>query len=59
MLKGVISSDEAAFKAGQENTYHLLHDFRHTLERFLHLRPVNDAVWEGIKREFEECVSHL
>ena len=59
MLKGVITPDEAAFRAGQENTYHLLHDFRHMLEQFFHLRPVNDAVWEGVKQEFEECVRHL
>lgn len=59
MLNGVITPDEAAFRAGQENTYHLLHDFRHMLEQFFHLRPVNDAVWEGVKREFEECVSKL
>ena len=59
MLKGVITSDESAFKAGQDNTYHLLHDFRHTLEQVFHLKPVNDAVWKVIKKEFEDRVSYV
>lgn len=59
MLKGVIKSDEAAFKAGQDNTYHLLHDFRKVLERFFNLTPINDATWETIKNDFIKTVEAI
>lgn len=59
MLKGVIKSDEAAFKAGQDNTYHLLHDFRKVLEKFFNLAPINDATWEIIKNDFVNTVKAI
>lgn len=59
MLKGVITSNEVAFKAGQDNTYHLLHNFRNTLENFFNLPPINDATWEIIKNDFIKNVEAI
>ena len=59
MLRGVITSNEVAFKAGQNNTYHLLHDFRKVLEEFFNLAPINDATWEIIKNDFVNTVKAI
>lgn len=59
MLTGVINSDEIAFKAGQKNTEHLLHDFRHDIKDFFSLDDIPDAVWETTKNEFVEKVKSL
>lgn len=59
MLTGVINSDEIAFKVGQENTEHLLHDFRHDIKDFFSLDDIPDAVWETTKNEFIEKVKSL
>lgn len=59
MLRGVITSNEVAFKAGQNNTYHLLHDFRKVLEKFFNLAPINDATWEIIKNDFVNTVKAI
>lgn len=51
-LKGVITKDEAAFRSGQENTYHVLNDFRREIESFFSLSPINDGAWEMAKKRF-------
>lgn len=56
MLTGVIHRDEIAFKAGQKDTEHLLHDFRHDIRTFFSLDGINDAIWESAKNEFVEKV---
>lgn len=56
MLKGVINSDEIAFKAGQESTEHLLHDFRKDIVEFFSLDPTSDAVWDSTKKDFIDRV---
>ena len=56
MLTGVIHRDEIAFKAGQKDTEHLLHDFRNGIKTFFSLDNINDAIWETTKNEFIEKV---
>lgn len=56
MLTGVIHRDEIAFKAGQKDTEHLLHDFRHDIKTFFSLDGINDAIWDSAKSEFIEKV---
>ncbi len=56
MLTGVINSNEIAFKAGQEDTEHLLYDFRQDIKKFFSLNSIPDAVWESAKKEFIEKV---
>ncbi len=56
MLTGVIHRDEIAFKAGQKDTEHLLHDFRHDIKTFFSLDGINDAIWDSAKNEFIEKV---
>lgn len=56
MLTGVIHRDEIAFKAGQKDTEHLLHDFRNDIRIFFSLDNINDAIWETTKNEFIEKV---
>lgn len=56
MLTGVIHRDEIAFKAGQKDTEHLLHDFRNDIRTFFSLDNINDAIWETTKNEFIEKV---
>ena len=56
MLTGVINSNEIAFKAGQENTEHLLYDFREDIQKFFSLNKIQDAIWESTKKEFVEKV---
>lgn len=56
MLTGVIHRDEIAFKAGQKDTEHLLHDFRHDIRTFFSLDGINDAIWDSAKNEFVEKV---
>lgn len=56
MLTGVINGNEIAFKAGQENTEHLLYDFREDIQNFFSLNKIPDAVWESTKKEFVEKV---
>lgn len=51
-LKGVITKDETAFRSGQENTYHVLNDFRREIESFFSLSPINDGAWEMAKKRF-------
>lgn len=56
MLTGVINSDEIAFKAGQESTEYLLHDFRKDIVEFFSLEPISDAVWDSTKMNFIDRV---
>lgn len=56
MLTGVVNSNEIAFKAGSDETEHLLHDFRYDIKEFFSLDMIPDAVWESVKREFVEKV---
>lgn len=56
MLMGVINSDEIAFKAGQESTEYLLHDFRKDIVEFFSLEPISDAVWDSTKMNFIDRV---
>lgn len=57
MLTGVINKNEIAFKAGQENTEYLLHDFRKDIVDFFTLEPISDAVWDCTKKSFIERVT--
>ena len=51
-LDGVINSDEAAFKAGKEDTYHYLNDFKELLVEKFHLERKPDTRWDVIKKDF-------
>lgn len=52
LLDAVIPPTETAFKAGQENTYHLLNDFKEFIERKFGLTPKGIDRWETIKSDF-------
>lgn len=52
MLDAVILPTEIAFKAGQENTYHLLNEFKEFIETKFNLEPKDFSIWETIKEDF-------
>lgn len=56
LLKGVVTKDDIAFKAGQENTYRVLNDFRRYLEREFYLTPISDGAWDYSKQKFIDTV---
>ena len=56
MLKGVVKNDDTAFKAGQENTYRVLNDFRRFLEKEFGLAPISDSAWDYNKQKFIDAV---
>lgn len=56
MLDAVIPPTEIAFKAGQDNTYHLLNDFKELVEKTFGLDPKNFSRWETIKTDFIKAV---
>lgn len=56
MLTGVVHDKDASFRAGQEDTYHLLNDFKENLEKFFGLEPKSVTRWETIKKDFLEAV---
>lgn len=56
MLDAVISPTEVAFKAGQNNTYHLLNDFKDLVEKKFRLEPKSISRWETIKSDFIKSV---
>lgn len=57
MLKGVVPSSELAFKAGQENTYPLLNDFKNFIETTFNLPSKSISRWDDIKKTFISAVS--
>lgn len=57
MLKGVVLSSELAFKAGQENTYPLLNDFKDFIETTFSLPSKSISRWDDIKNTFISAVS--
>ena len=59
MLKGVITPEEIAFKAGQEGTYHLLHDFKVFIEKSFDLEPKGYGRWDDIRNEFIKTVESI
>lgn len=56
-LDGVINSDEAAFRAGQEDTYHYLNEFKELLVEMFHLERKTDTRWDTIKNDFLDEVT--
>lgn len=52
ILDAVIPPTEIAFKAGEENTYHLLNEFKTFIEEKFHLQPKDISRWETIKNDF-------
>ncbi len=52
MLDAVIPPTETAFRAGQENTYHLLNDFKEFIEKKFDLPQKSINRWETIKSDF-------
>ena len=59
MLKGVVKDDDTAFKAGQENTYRVLNDFRRFLEKEFRLNPIPDNAWDFNKQKFIDAVNNI
>lgn len=59
MLRGVITSNEAAFKAGQADTYARLFDFKNKLKEIFRLDDINEKLWDGKKEEFLRVVNDL
>lgn len=59
MLRGVITSDEAAFRAGQADTYGRLFDFKNKLKEMFGLDDINEKLWDGKKEEFLRVVNNL
>lgn len=59
MLDAVIPPTETAFKAGQENTYHLLNDFKEFIEQRFNLEPKSFHRWEIIKSDFISTLSMI
>lgn len=59
MLKGVVKNDDTAFKAGQDNTYRVLNDFRRFLEKEFNLQPISDGAWDYNKQKFIEAVANI
>lgn len=57
-LTGVIKPSEVAFRAGQENTYHLLNDFFEYLKEEFSLEA-SISSWEEYKDEFIDTVKAL
>ncbi len=56
MLDAVIPPTEIAFKAGQDNTYHLLNEFKDFVERKFGLESKSFSRWETIKSDFIKAV---
>ena len=56
-LDGVIKSDEAAFRVGQENTYQYLNEFAEMLVEKFHLEGKPFTRWETIKKDFLDKVT--
>lgn len=56
MLDALILPAETAFRAGQENTYHLLNDFKELIEKRFNLQPKSMNRWETIKNDFISAV---
>ena len=59
LLKGVVSKDDIAFKAGLEKTYRVLNDFRRFLESEFKLSPISDSAWDYSKQRFIERVTSI
>ena len=59
MLKGVVTNGDAAFKAGQDNTYRVLNDFRRYLEKEFKLTSVPDSAWDYTKQKFIDVVANI
>ena len=56
-LDGVIKSDEAAFRVGQEATYQYLNEFAEMLVEKFHLEGKPFTRWETIKKDFLDKVT--
>lgn len=56
MLDAVIPPTEIAFKAGQENTYHVLNDFKSIVEERFGLTSKSISIWDTIKSDFIKSV---
>ena len=59
LLRGVVTKDDIAFKAGQDNTYRVLNDFRSFLEREFKLPPISNSAWDFSKQRFINTVSNI
>lgn len=58
-LKGVVTPGDVAFKAGDENTYHLLPEFKEKIEGIFSLPPIKLAIWDRAKNKFLNTVNHI
>lgn len=58
-LKGVVLSTEIAFKAGDENTYHVLNDFKKMIVDGFNLRSIDDTMWDVMRDDFKSTVESL
>ena len=58
-LKGVVTSGDVAFKAGDENTYHLIHEFKEKMESTFSLIPIKIAIWDRAKDKFLKTVTQI
>lgn len=58
-LKGVVTSGDVAFKAGDENTYHLLPEFKEKIEQIFTLTPIKLAFWDRAKAKFLNTVNNI
>lgn len=57
MLDAVVPASETAFKVGQENTYHLLNDFKDFIENKFQLSAISINRWEVVKSDFISTIS--
>lgn len=57
MLDAVVPPDKTAIKAGQENTYHLLNDFKTFIEHKFSLSSKPFSRWEIIKNDFIKAIT--
>lgn len=57
LLDAVVPPTETAYKAGQDNTYHLLNDFKEFIEKTFDLKPKSQNRWDTIRKDFIDFTS--
>lgn len=59
MLKGVVTNGDTAFKAGQDNTYRVLNNFRRFMESEFKLATVSNGAWDYARQKFIDTVASI
>ena len=58
-LRGVITSTEIAFKAGDKGTYLVLNDFKKMIIDGFQLPSIDDTMWDNMREDFKSVVENL